>query len=313
MTASTSRPRSAMPEPPPARLALATVTFLFTDIVGSTALWEEDSFRMSEALAAHDALAREAVESRRGRLVKTTGDGIHAAFDDALDALAATLDLQHALADPAATNGVALRVRSGLHKGFAERRDDDYFGRSVNRAARIMNAAHGGQVLVSQAVADDIRDRVPASVVLRDMGKIRLKDFPKPEHVYEVTHPRLRQDSAALRPLGAAPSDPVHHPTSFVGCGTELAELRRLLAEVRTLTLKGTGATSESVHGLQSDTCADHSEDTRLLLLLDTCESLVDGWPISWTRAAAKGGNSRRWSSGNRFSGTQSAVALAIE
>jgi class 3 adenylate cyclase len=300
-----------MSESPPGRLALATVTFLFTDIVGSTALWEKDGFRMSQALAAHDALARDAVESRRGRLVKTTGDGIHAAFDDALDALAATLDLQQALDDPAATNGVVLRVRSGLHKGFVERRDDDYFGSSVNRAARIMNAAHGGQVLVSQAVADDIRDRVPASVVLRDMGKIRLKDFPKPEHVYEVTHPHLRQHSAALRPLGAVPGDPPHEAMSFVGCSTELAELRRMLAEVRTLT--GAGASTESGQHVPSDTSADHPDDMRLTLLLDTCERLLDGWPISWTRAVAKSGSIRAWSSGNRFSGTSSAVARAIE
>src|SRR5712671_3916122 len=125
-------------------LPTGTVTFLFTDIEGSTSLWEQEGARMSQALAAHDALARRAVESRRGRVVKTTGDGVHAAFDDALDALAATVDLQQALAHPDATFGVALRVRCGLHAGVVERRDDDYFGSPVNRAARIMSAAHGG-------------------------------------------------------------------------------------------------------------------------------------------------------------------------
>jgi class 3 adenylate cyclase len=98
-------------------LPAGTVTLLFTDIEGSTALWEQDGARMSQALAAHDALARRAVESRHGTVVKMTGDGVHAVFGDARDALAATVELQQALADPAATGGVWLRVRCGLHAG----------------------------------------------------------------------------------------------------------------------------------------------------------------------------------------------------
>src|SRR5450631_2830608 len=143
-------------------LATGTLTMLFTDIEGSTALWEQDGARMSQALAAHDALARKAVESRRGTVVKMTGDGMHAAFDDALDALAATVDLQQALANPAATHGVSLHVRCGLHAGVVERRDNDYFGSPVNRAARIMSTAHGGQVLLSQAVVDGMGQILPA-------------------------------------------------------------------------------------------------------------------------------------------------------
>src|SRR5690242_13941283 len=108
-----------MPEQHRAQPAAPTgmVTFLFTDIEGSTALWEQDGARMSQALAAHDALARGAVEGHRGTVVKMTGDGMYAVFDDAVDALAASLALQQALADPAGTNGVALRVRCGLHAG----------------------------------------------------------------------------------------------------------------------------------------------------------------------------------------------------
>src|SRR4029453_4626647 len=100
--------------------------------------------------------------------------------------LAATVDLQHALADPAATCGVPLRVRCGLHAGVVERRDNDYFGSAVNRAARIMNAAHGGQVLLSQAVVDRVREILPEALSLRDLGKVRLKDLATPEHVYQV-------------------------------------------------------------------------------------------------------------------------------
>src|ERR1700680_4466060 len=182
-------------------LATGTVTMLFTDIEGSTALWEQDGARMSQALAAHDALARSAVEGRHGTVVKMTGDGMHAAFDDALDALAATLDMQQALADSAATNGVPLPVRCGLHAGVVERRDNDYFGSPVNRAARIMSAAHGGQVLLPQAVVDCVRDVLPAAVSLRDLGKVRLKDLSTPEHVYQAVHTDLRQEFPALRSL----------------------------------------------------------------------------------------------------------------
>ena len=224
-----------------ASLPTGNVAILFTDIEGSTALWEQDGARMSRALAAHDALARSAVEGHHGRVVKMTGDGFLAAFDDALDALAATVEMQQALADPAATNGVTLRVRCGLHAGVAERRDNDYFGSPVNRAARIMSAAHGGQVLLSQVVVDGVRDRLPAAVGLRDLGKIRLKDLSTPEHVYQVAHPQLRQDFPALRSLEATPNNLPQQATSFIGREKPLADVRSLLARARTLTLTGSG------------------------------------------------------------------------
>lgn len=228
-----------------------TVTFLFTDIEGSTRLWDVDGARMSQALAAHDALARKAIEGRHGTVVKMTGDGVHAAFDNALDALAATVDLQQALADPAATNGVPLRVRCGLHAGVVERRDNDYFGSPVNRAARIMSAAHGGQVLLSQIVVDGVRDRLPAAFSLRDLGRVRLKDLSTPEHVYQVVHPQLRQEFPALRSLEATPNNLPQQPTSFIGREQELAQLQRLLAKTRLLTLTGSGGCGKTRLGLQ--------------------------------------------------------------
>src|SRR6266496_2777938 len=217
------------------------VTFLFTYIEGSTRLWEQEPERMKPALAAHDALARKAIERHHGTVVKMTGDGVHAAFDDALDALAATVDLQQALADPAATNGVPLRVRCGLHAGVVEGRDNDYFGSPVNRAVRIMGAAHGGQVLLSQAVVDGVREILPATVSLRDLGKVRLKDLSTSEHVYQVVHPQLREQFPALRSLEATPNNLPQQVTSFIGREKELAELRRLLAGTRLLTLTGSG------------------------------------------------------------------------
>jgi predicted ATPase/class 3 adenylate cyclase len=222
-------------------LANGTVTFLFTDIEGSSRLWEQEPERMKPALAAHDALARKAIEGHHGTVVKMTGDGVHAAFDDSLDALAATVDLQKALADPAATHGVPLRVRCGLHAGVVERRDNDYFGDPVNRAARIVGAAHGGQVLLTQAVVDGVREILPAAVSLRDLGKVRLKDLSTAEHVYQVVHPQLRQEFPALRSLEATPNNLPQQVTSFIGREKVLAELRRLLAGTRLLTLTGSG------------------------------------------------------------------------
>ena len=234
-----------------ARLPIGAVAILFTDIEGSTVLWEQDGARMSQALAAHDALARRVVQSRHGTLVKTTGDGMHAVFDDVLDALAATVDLQQALADPAATNGVPLRVRCGLHAGVVERRDNDYFGSPVNRAARIMSAAHGGQVLLSQAAVDGVGEMLPSTVSLRDLGRVRLKDLSSPERVYQVVHPQLRQEFPTLRSLEATPNNLPHQVTSFVGRESELVELQRLLTRTRLLTLTGSGGCGKTRLALQ--------------------------------------------------------------
>lgn len=228
-----------------------TVAILFTDIEGSTLLWEQDGARMSQALAVHDALARSAVVACRGAVVKTTGDGMHAVFDDVSDALGATLALQQALADPAVTHGVALRVRCGVHVGEVERRDNDYFGSPVNRAARIMSAAHGGQVLLSQAAVDELRRALPAEVSLRDLGRVRLKDLSTPEQVYQVVHPALRKDFPALRSLEATPNNLPQQSTRFIGREQALADVQRLLLNTRLLTLTGSGGCGKTRLGLQ--------------------------------------------------------------
>ena len=225
------------------------VTILFTDIEGSTLLWEQDSERMRLALASHDALLRSAVESNRGTVVKMMGDGMHAAFDDPLDAVSAALQLQQALAGDA--RGVALRVRCGLHLGVVERRDSDLFGSVVNRAARIMGMAHGGQVLLSQPVAGLVRDRLPPSASLRDLGKVRLRDFAKPEQVYQFLHPSLRVEFPALRALEETPNNLPRLATSFVGRENEQVEVLRLLAKHRLVTLIGPGGVGKTRLSLQ--------------------------------------------------------------
>jgi len=229
----------------------AVTTFLFTDIEGSTHLWEQEPERMGPALARHDAIARAAVEAHRGLVVKMTGDGLHAAFDDPLDAVAATLELQQALADPKATNGITVSLRCGLHLGVVEHRGNDFFGTPVNRAARLMASAHGGQVLVSQALADLIADRLSDDVTLRDLGVVRLRDLARPEHVFQLVHPQLRQEFPALRTLEAIPNNLPQQVTSFVGREHELREVKRLLSGTRILTLLGVGGIGKTRLALQ--------------------------------------------------------------
>jgi len=225
--------------------------FLFTDIEGSTRLWEREPERMRPALARHDTLARSAVESHHGTVVKMTGDGIYAAFDDACDAVKAALQLQHALADPAATNGVALRVRCGLHAGVVECRDNDYFGSVVNRAARIMGAAHGGQIILSQVLVDQVAGRLPHTVSLRDLGSVRLRDLARSERVYQVVHAQLRQDFPSLRSLEATPNNLPQQVSSFIGRESVLDEARTLLGNTRLLTLVGVGGLGKTRLSLQ--------------------------------------------------------------
>ena len=224
----------------------AAVCFLFTDIEGSTRLWEQHTERMRAALACHDRIARTAVMAHRGRLVKTTGDGIHAVFNDALDALAATLQMQHTLADPQATAGLSLALRCGLHTAAEEARDNDFYGPEVNRAARIMAAAHGGQMLLSRVVAESVQGRLPPGVTLRDLGAVRLRDVSLPERVWQVLAPPLRADFPALRSLAATPNNLAQPLNRFINREQVLAELHGLVAQHRLVTLLGTGGIGKS-------------------------------------------------------------------
>ncbi|MFO1415404.1 MAG: tetratricopeptide repeat protein [Burkholderiales bacterium] len=228
-----------MPDP-------AVSTFLFTDIEGSTRLWEQEPARMHDALAHHDALARRLVAEHRGEFVKSTGDGVHAVFGDPLDGLAAAVAFLTALADPATTGGLPLLVRCGLHAGVDSRRDNDFYGNAVNRAARIMTSAHGGQILVSQTVEALVRARLPAPLSLRDLGTVRLRGLAQPERVFQVVHPALRESFPALRMLQETPHNLPQPLTSFVGREHELAEVKRQLANTRLLTLLGIGGLGKS-------------------------------------------------------------------
>jgi predicted ATPase/class 3 adenylate cyclase len=216
-------------------------TFLFTDIEGSARLWEEEPERMQVALARHDALLSDVLAAHAGTMVKRTGDGVHGVFADPAQAVAATLELQRSLADPAATGGLPLRVRCGLHLGTSEIREGDYYGPEVNRTARIMRAASGGQVLLSQAVAQAVEDRLPEGASLRALGPIRLRGIAKPEEVYQLVDPDLPRDFPPLSGTESTPHNLAHPLTSFVGRARNLVETKALLAQARLLTLLGVG------------------------------------------------------------------------
>lgn len=232
-------------------LASGDTTILFTDIEGSTRLWEQEPERMSRALIRHDEVARAAVAGQGGVIVKTTGDGLYAVFADPLAGVKAALQLQQSLSDASLTQGIALRVRCGLHAGVVERRDNDYFGPPVNRTARIMGVAHGGQILVSQAVVDKLGARLPAQVTLRDLGGVRLKDLTAPERVHQIVHPQLRRDFPPLRSLEATPNNLPQQLTSFFGREREIEAARALLKSGRLLTLLGMGGLGKTRLALQ--------------------------------------------------------------
>ncbi len=201
----------------------------------------------------HDAILRESIERHHGVVVKTTGDGVHAAFADPRDAVAATLAAQMALADDGADRGLALRVRCGMHAGVTDRTDGDYFGSAVNRAARIMSAAHGGQVLLSQTVADLVRESLAARAsTLRDLGAVRLRDLASAERLYQVAACAVcaatSRRCARWKPM---PNNLPQQVTSFIGREREQRRSKRLLRTTRLLTLTGVGGLGKTRLSLQ--------------------------------------------------------------
>ena len=229
-----------------------TITFLFTDIEGSTKLWEAHPDAMRLAVARHDALLRQAVEDNGGWLFKTTGDGIAAAFALVPDALTATLAAQIALAAEPWPEAVALRSRMGLHTGAAELRDGDYYGSTLNRVARLMAAGHGGQILLSDVTHELIRDSLPPDVSLLPLGKYRLKDLARPETIHQLAHPSLTAEFPPLRTLDVTPNNLPQQVTSFVGREKPLAEVAALLVKTRLLTLTGSGGSGKTRLSLQA-------------------------------------------------------------
>jgi predicted ATPase/class 3 adenylate cyclase len=226
-------------------LPAGTVTFLFTDIEGSTRLWEEHPEAMQGALARHDELLRRAVDAHGGTTVKATGDGIHAAFPTANDALGAAIDMQHDLAAESFGEPGPLRVRMGAHTCEAELRDGDYYGSGLNRAARLMSVAHGGQIVVSAVTAGLCDD----AFTLVDLGEHRLRDLSRGEHVWQVDLDGER--FPALRSLDNIPGNLPVQLTEFVGRADDVAQVAKALDAHRVVTLTGVGGVGKTRLALQ--------------------------------------------------------------
>lgn len=222
-----------------------TVTFLFTDIEGSSRLWERFPVDMGPALARHDTLLRTEIESHGGWVFKTVGDAFCAAFASPGEGLEAALGAQEKLFAEDWGKVGPLRVRMGLHTGPAEFRGNDYFGGTLNRAARISSAGHGGQVLCSQTVADLLREATPG-VGFVSLGDFRLRNLNRVERIYQVHARGLPVSFPPLRSQQTLPHNLPASQTSFIGRGGELEQVKELLGKTSALTLLGTGGTGKT-------------------------------------------------------------------
>jgi predicted ATPase/class 3 adenylate cyclase len=208
------------------------VTFLFTDVEGSTRRWEANADEMRAALATHDGVLRDAIEAHGGFLFKHTGDGVCAAFSSPRSAVATAIAAQRRLQLP---------VRMGLATGTAELRDGDYFGVVLNRAARLMAAGHGGQILLADSTADQLD-----GVDLLDLGPRRLRDVPTAVRVFQILGPGLRADFPPLKVLDATPGNLKPGVTSFIGREREVDELKAAVRARRLVTLTGVGGVGKT-------------------------------------------------------------------
>ena len=240
-------------------LPSGTVTFLFTDIESSTKLARE-YFEIWESLRSrHHQILREAIESNNGFIFQIIGDAFCAAFHTAGAALKAAVKAQQGLQGEAWGECV-IRVRMGIHTGEAERHDHEYKGYlTLSLVQRLMSAGHGGQILVSQASESLLRGKLPDGITFRDMGEHKFKDNPIFMRVFQVIAPNLQKDFPALRTVGAFPNNLPAQLTSFIGREKEVADVERLLANARLLTLLGPGGTGKTRLSLQVATEVLHS------------------------------------------------------
>ena len=249
---------------PESHLPSGTVAFLFTDIEGSTRRWQTHGEVMGKAVARHDAMLRREIESRDGYVFKTVGDAFCAAFPTVSLALAAALASQRALAAEAWGELGVLRARMAVHVGAAEEREADYFGPAVNRVARLLSSGHGGQVLLSHAAEELVRDNLAHDVLLRDLGEHRLKDLARPERIFQLISPDLPAEFPPLATLDHRPNNLPPQLTPFIGRDAEVAAICERIgrSDVRLVTLTGPGGTGKTRLSLQVaanlvDTVAD--------------------------------------------------------
>ncbi|MFN2189346.1 MAG: ATP-binding protein [Candidatus Promineifilaceae bacterium] len=228
-----------------------TVTFLFTDIEGSTQLLNSLGAAYEELLAGHHAVVRKALADWGGREIDTQGDAFFAVFTKATDAVSAVVDIQRSMDSREWPSGAQVRVRMGLHTGEPWSAGEGYVGMDVHRAARVGHAGHGGQVLLSETTTSLVRDGLPEGVSLLNLGRHRLKDMRRAEPIHQLVIEGLRAEFPPIKSLDAYRTNLPEQLTTFVGRNEEKAEIRQLLANHRLLTLVGPGGSGKTRLSLQ--------------------------------------------------------------
>jgi predicted ATPase/class 3 adenylate cyclase len=253
------------------------VTFVFTDVVGSTRMWEESPDLMVRALEQHDEIIDEAVDAHDGVSVKPRGEGDSRflVFSDASDALRAIAQVQTRLASVDWVTPRPMRIRAALHTGTADLQLGDYYGSAVNRAARLRAIAHGGQTVMSRSTWELVRDRLPDGLTVRDMGEHGLKDLTRPERVFQLNAVGLPDDFPQLASLDAIPNNLPIQLTELVGRRGELAEAEQLFTRTRLLTILGPGGAGKTRLAIQTaaDITADFPDGVFFISLADISSS----------------------------------------
>jgi predicted ATPase/class 3 adenylate cyclase len=225
-------------------LPTGTITFVFTDIEGSTRLLDRLGERYRSVLEDHQRLLRRAFTG--GVEVSTEGDSFFVVFTSAPMAVAAAVEAQRTLSAHPWPDEAQIRVRIGLHTGEAQLGADNYVGVDLHRAARIASAGHGGQIVLSASTHALVEATAPEGVRFRDLGEHRLKDLPRPEHLFQVVAEGIETEFPPLRTMGARPNNLPVQLTSFIGRGRELEEVMAALESTRLLTLTGPGGSGKT-------------------------------------------------------------------
>ena len=236
-------------------LPSGTVTFLFTDIEGSTKLAQQYPDAMPVLLARHHEILHQAIQTNNGHVFQIVGDSFAAAFHSAGDALNAAFAAQQLLQNESWTPAI-IKVRMGIHTGISHLNDPSaptiYSGyATLASTQRIMSAGHGGQILISGATRELVRGTLPENTELKDLGEKRLKDLLRPEHLYQLDISGLPAVFPPLKTLDTFPNNLPVHLTSFIGRENEIAEVKQELDEHRLVTLTGSGGTGKTRISLQ--------------------------------------------------------------
>lgn len=269
-------------------LPTGTVTFLMTDVAGSTRLWEAHPDTMGAAIERHDVLIASVVSERGGVLIRSRGEGdsTFSVFGDAAEALVAAVEIQRALQRELWPQGTKVRVRAALYTGDAELRGGDYFGPAPNRGSRLRAVAHGGQTICSEATQALVAGRCPAEVSLIDLGLHRLRDLARAERVFQVSHPDLPGNFPPLLSLGVRHNLPGQR-TNFVGREQDLITLRKRLEVERLVTLTGVGGCGKT--RLAIEVAADQLERFPDGVFFVDLSPVSDGNVVAGAVAAAVG------------------------